>query len=200
MQEPISRRERKKLQVRNTIVDIALKLFFEKGFAETSISEIMEVADLGTGTFYNYFDSKEDILQYCITQEISKTEDILRGILQSSTDATRKLSEMLIVIGGIYQKNRQLFSLYLQFNKSGHHTRRQPPHGPLFKEILAKVIKEGQEHQEFRKDIPQDIIAEMFMSLIQSALASRSEISFAENLRCKLDLFLFGLTNKDDNH
>ena len=57
MEKEISRRDRKKRQVLTTLVDVTMKLFIEKGFAETTIAEIASAADIGTGTFYNYFHS-----------------------------------------------------------------------------------------------------------------------------------------------
>ncbi|NQD65978.1 TetR/AcrR family transcriptional regulator [Bacillus haikouensis] len=50
------------------VADIALSLFIEKGFQQTSIQEIIEKANISKGTFYNYFSSKNDciadILEY----------------------------------------------------------------------------------------------------------------------------------------
>ncbi|MFC4402001.1 TetR/AcrR family transcriptional regulator [Gracilibacillus xinjiangensis] len=44
------------------VADIALTLFIEKGFQETSIQEIIEKANISKGTFYNYFSSKNDCI------------------------------------------------------------------------------------------------------------------------------------------
>lgn len=72
MKNVTNRREKKKLQVLNTLVDVAMKLFLEKGFENTTIVEITETADVATGTFYNYFQSKEDLLRYVLTQKIDE--------------------------------------------------------------------------------------------------------------------------------
>jgi AcrR family transcriptional regulator len=74
MQQEMGRRERKKLQTKKKISEITLKLFFSKGLNETTVAEIMEEADLGTGTFYNYFDSKEAILKYCLAERIENAQ------------------------------------------------------------------------------------------------------------------------------
>ncbi|MFD2657639.1 TetR/AcrR family transcriptional regulator [Gracilibacillus thailandensis] len=44
------------------VADIALNLFIEKGFQQTSIQEIIDKADISKGTFYNYFSSKNDCI------------------------------------------------------------------------------------------------------------------------------------------
>ena len=44
------------------VADVALKLFVEKGIQQTSIQEIIELAKISKGTFYNYFSSKNDCI------------------------------------------------------------------------------------------------------------------------------------------
>lgn len=55
-------RERKKLRTRRAILDAATELFEEKGYEQTTVSEIAAAADVATKTFFNYFPSKEELL------------------------------------------------------------------------------------------------------------------------------------------
>ncbi|MFX1302100.1 MAG: TetR/AcrR family transcriptional regulator [Promethearchaeota archaeon] len=55
------RREREKEQRRNVIIDAAEKLFLFKGFENTTMKQIANEAELGKGTLYNYYNSKDEL-------------------------------------------------------------------------------------------------------------------------------------------
>ncbi|AEW98597.1 TetR/AcrR family transcriptional regulator [Streptantibioticus cattleyicolor] len=57
-----SRRERKKRQTRQLIVETAMRLFAEQGYERTTVAQIAAAADVATKTFFNHFPSKEDVL------------------------------------------------------------------------------------------------------------------------------------------
>jgi len=57
-----SRRARKKARTRRALYEAALELFRERGFDETRVDEITARADVGTGTFFNYFPTKSAVL------------------------------------------------------------------------------------------------------------------------------------------
>ena len=50
-----SRRERRKLEVRERIVEAAIALFDEQGFEATKVADICERADVANKTFFNHF-------------------------------------------------------------------------------------------------------------------------------------------------
>ncbi len=55
------RRLRVQMMRRDLILDAAGKLFQEKGYETTTIYEIAALAELGKGTIYSYFKSKEEV-------------------------------------------------------------------------------------------------------------------------------------------
>jgi len=57
-----SRRERKKIAARSQILSTAIDLFSRRGLDAVTIDEIASAADVGKGTIYNYFATKEDIV------------------------------------------------------------------------------------------------------------------------------------------
>jgi len=58
----LSRVERRKARTNRRLLEVARRLFSEKGIYWAKIEDITELADQGKGTFYKYFDSKEAII------------------------------------------------------------------------------------------------------------------------------------------
>jgi len=58
--QSISRRERKKADLRAQIIATAIRLVSIHGLGGVTVEQIAEAADVGKGTIYNYFNTKED--------------------------------------------------------------------------------------------------------------------------------------------
>lgn len=72
--DKMTRNERRKVITREAIITAALKAFKEIGFANTTVENIMERADLGYGTFYQYFSNKQELLNFLADQVINSLE------------------------------------------------------------------------------------------------------------------------------
>ena len=57
------RRERRRQETHARIFESAMRLFAERGFANTPVEDITEAAAVAKGTFFNYFPTKEAILE-----------------------------------------------------------------------------------------------------------------------------------------
>lgn len=73
----LSRAERKKLEMRQEILDAAFACFSEQGYHATGVADIAGRIGIGHGTFYRYFKSKRDIIEHVIDDV---TEQIFQAI------------------------------------------------------------------------------------------------------------------------
>jgi AcrR family transcriptional regulator len=83
-------RERKKQQTRETIARVALELFAERGYDETTLADIAEAADVSPRTIFAYYESKEDIL-FC---EEGAFIDRLEQMLEERPPGTTTIDAM----------------------------------------------------------------------------------------------------------
>jgi AcrR family transcriptional regulator len=78
-------RERKKQRTHETIARVALELFAERGYEDTTLEDIAEAADVSKRTIFSYYQSKEDIL-FC--DEASIVKEVERTLQQRPPGAT----------------------------------------------------------------------------------------------------------------
>jgi len=94
---PISRVARRKARTNQRLLEVARKLFSEKGIYWAKVEDITDLADLGKGTFYKYFDSKEAILLALLEEGLgdmlAKTEQAVR-----SADSDSKILSAVIAV------------------------------------------------------------------------------------------------------
>src|SRR5246127_5644904 len=78
-----SRRVRRSAELRARLFRAALVLVGKKGYAEPTVEDKTEAADVGKGTFFNYFPTKEHILMAFGEMQLGKLEAIVRDARQS---------------------------------------------------------------------------------------------------------------------
>lgn len=97
---------------RQKLMDCALDLFIEKGYFNTAIRDIIVKSGFGTGTFYNYFIDKEDLLQ-ALLEEFA--EQITTGFSEYWTiekDLYKRFVETKRVTMELFARNERLSEIY----------------------------------------------------------------------------------------
>ena len=190
-------REQKKQMFRQRILDAASLQFENKGFSETSISDIMKAAGLGVGTFYNYFESKEELLLTLLKELADKVENAVEEGEKAKLNSLQLLEHACKVMTKLLDENRFVLPLFLSASEHSDKPDLLPTrkYTPTFKPVFEVILKRGQQNGEIRTDIPADLIAEMFHSIYQAASFSKLSIPFQENVKLKVKILIDGLTS-----
>jgi len=92
------------------ILQAAAECFSDQGFHQTSMRDICKKAGLSAGAVYNYFDSKDDIIETMAKVSRNKVKDLFQDIRETDTrnQAIDKILQKLYDITVYQKKNNQL--------------------------------------------------------------------------------------------
>ena len=141
-----------KKSTRNTksrIVDAAWKLFYEQGYEDTTVEDIIASSGTSKGSFYHYFGSKDDLLgslAYLFDEkyeELSASLDTAKGAVETLLYLNRELFLMIENRIDIALLTRLLSTqLTVQGNKQ------LLDYNRVYFKLLRRIIDEGQAHGE----------------------------------------------------
>jgi len=157
------RRERRRTETRTKILHAALQLFARKGFFATTTEQITEAADVGQGTFFNYFPSKQHVFGVLAEIQMQKVRRAREQAESSEMNVRAVLERLTHDIarepGRSPALTRALFSAFLSSE-----TVRMLFAGTLAKgrEDLAVIMLLGQRRGEILKACNADDLARSF--------------------------------------
>ena len=108
----LSRKERELIQRKKFIMDVALNLFSEKGYHQTSMNEIAQKAEFSVGTLYNFFINKEELYRAMVNEKASDFYEILIKVLDSPGTPEEIIRKWVKTKIKLYTENRQFFSIF----------------------------------------------------------------------------------------
>ncbi len=158
MDATLSRRERKKQETRQRLIETALRLFHEQGYDATTVEQIAEAADVAKGTFFNYFETKEAILPVLVEwrlQELVQSLSPERGAPASPVGRI-KLALRLIAEDPLADRKlaRQLFPALA---RQGQLPENHP--GRALTQLLTEQVLQAQAVEEIRTDLDPRCVA-----------------------------------------
>lgn len=148
MSETLSRREIKKQETRQRLLEIALRLFCEQGYDATPVEQITKTAGVAKGTFFNYFETKEAILPALAEWRLRQLEKALAQGAPASPVARIKMALCLVTKESITDPAlmQRLFAAMMK-------QREEERIGPAFVQLLAEQVRQAQEMGEIRADL-----------------------------------------------
>jgi AcrR family transcriptional regulator len=163
---PPGRLERRKARTRAAIVNAASKLFHQRGYEETSIQQIAELADAGVGTLYGYFNSKEDILKEVLHQARDEALEGYFAAIDAQTPAIERVCKALESMAVYLRANRTI--LLAMFQVAARNKAMDEEQAQWLYEAFSDLLRSGMESGEFRP-LPLDSTIRMVISTYMMA-------------------------------
>ncbi|MCL5408758.1 MAG: TetR/AcrR family transcriptional regulator [Candidatus Omnitrophica bacterium] len=98
------------------ILKEAAKIFSKKGYWKTDVDSIAQKLQLGKGTIYRYFTSKEDIFISLIDRILDQLIDTLKKEIRKNDDFFKKIDSWVYIYLEFFEKNYIYFNVITQEN------------------------------------------------------------------------------------
>ena len=145
--------KRKNNTTKKKIVSAAWRLFYEQGYDDTTVEEIIAESGTSKGSFYHYFEGKDALLSSLSFLFADKYAELMPQLTEEMSAMDKLLflnRELFIVIENTVPLDlmARLFSTQLVTRGERHLL----DHSRLYYKLLGQIVNQGQESGEFRTD------------------------------------------------
>ena len=189
--------KKKTRNTRGKIIDAAWQLFYRQGYDDTTVEEIIEASGTSRGSFYHYFQGKDDLLSTLADvfdrkyEELAETMDPEMDRFDQLMYLNRELFAML--------ENSISLDLVARLYSSQLVTRGDKSlmdHNRIYYRLLRQIVLQGQERGELRGDVTANEIVRAYAlcerALIYDWCLSEGDYSLTQYSRTMMPMFLQG--------
>lgn len=188
----------KKKNSKNTkgkIVSTAWQLFYEQGYDNTTVEEIVDASGTSRGSFYHYFDGKAALLSslsYLFDEKYDELAESMNPDLSPIEKLNLMNQELFLMIDNTVSVDllSQLFATQLITNGERH---MMSPNRTYYK-LLRQIISEGKQNGTFREEFSVNDIAKAYAmferGLMYDWCISGGSYSLCQYSQSVLPLFL----------
>lgn len=185
------------------ILEAAVKVFAEKGFHQSTISQIAREAGVADGTIYLYFKNKDDILVQFFQYKTKQVFSGFREEVKKADSAVDKLRNLVLRHLTEFQRDRNMAIVYQAF---AHHKNdlvegNIREMSKMYLEMVSEILELGQQEGSMRKDMYVGLVKRFILGAVESAISnwlrSRKEYDLASMADPLIDLFIRGIGTPD---
>lgn len=150
---------------KNEILDAAEMLFTTKGYTNTTINDILEVVGIAKGTFYYYFQSKEEVMDAIVMRFIDTGVKAAKAIASDpNLKATDKIFRILMAQNPAAGRKEQMIEQLHQVNNAEMHQRSLVETILQLTPVLTEVIEQGIAEGSFSTPFPKETVEFLLVS------------------------------------
>lgn len=185
---------------KNRIMMAVEDLFRTGQFHEITLDQVAKRADVGKGTIYEYFESKDDLFfQTAIAAFEQMCELLRRQSADTESSVEHRLQRACEAICKFVAERRRLFRLMhaqseRTLAKGGGLRQRWVQQHKKLTQAIAEIIRLGAERRQARADLSPEVLAEYLLGMIRTRLNELEGLSDADrSLQAMISLFVHGL-------
>lgn len=137
----------------NQILNAAMKVFAECGFAGTDVEDIAALAGVGKGTIYRYFKNKEELFFSVLEWGMDTLHKKVIGAISEIKGSMEKLKLALSAYLGFFEENRDFYRVLIlekiEHKPSGHERMKKKHLSDIH--FLESILKQGIKEGVFKK-------------------------------------------------
>jgi AcrR family transcriptional regulator len=196
----VSRRERKKEETKERILQAAFQLFRKHGVEATTVDQICDCADIAKGTFFNYFPRKEEVFGFLSEHWVAEAERRVAEALEHGPPTWEQVRDTFIEFAAYYEEDRELAKyMALEWTRGMH-----DPDNAVCRRWDAlgiHVVRLLQSRGDLRADVDPALMHRILGDIYHDTIVMWLELpeppfSLQDELRRRLTLVVEGLAAK----
>jgi len=134
---------------KNEILTVAMELFNSKGYENTSVSEIVRKVGVSQGTFYNYFQSKEDVLHAACERTLASRLEAINHLVENGELNAREKLIRIFMDATPDEHDEDVFEYLHKESNSTLHQKWIVIEINALIPYIKKIVQQGAEEGEF---------------------------------------------------
>jgi AcrR family transcriptional regulator len=184
----LGRRERKKLQTRERILDVASALIAEQGLAATTVDQISEEVDISQATFFNYFATKTALVEALFARLTDRWNRVAEAADTANVTTTEKVAALFHTTADLTNgQHRLVRDLIVERAR----TPSVEPEGTWIRGYFREQLAAGQARGEVRTDQDAAVLADSVVGLFVAVVlfwTTEADYPIAERLQATAPL------------
>lgn len=187
---------------RKEFIEAARDLFLEKGFDQTSVSDITNKVGMSHGSFFYYFKSKNEVMKEVINSNLNYWEKFMKDLVSNDKiDALEKL-KVIFSLTIESQKSKQNINEFLQKEGNAimyreHRKRAREIVIPLLTQVVEQGVKEGIFKVEYPRETV-EFVSYIVENLGDSLKAAQSKEEYLRKINA-LKILMAKVAGIDEN-
>ncbi|WP_181795760.1 TetR/AcrR family transcriptional regulator [Streptomyces sp. WELS2] len=198
-----TRRGRNKERARKRVYASALTLFRRQGYAQTSVAQIAEHADIARGSFFNYFPRKDALICAWMKERTTALTRRLGSCLRCGMPVAESLGTCMSVLGALNEEDLDLsMAMLTGWVQAGRPLGREPHLDAVFAEIVECGRARGEIHATLDPGQVGELLRDLYIGVLcrWAGRPPSARHSLGADLQEALDLLLHGIATPGGPH